>query len=68
MPLMRRVAPLSMKWCLACHRHPAQFVRLREQVFAMTDRSPDDNTLGMHLVEAYGIDRQRLTDCSVCHR
>jgi hypothetical protein len=68
MPLMRRVAPLSMEWCLACHRHPEQFVRPREQVFAMTERSPDDNTLGMHLVEAYSIDRQRLTDCSVCHR
>jgi hypothetical protein len=68
MPLMRRVAPLSMKWCLACHRNPEQFVRPREQVFTMTGRSPDDNRLGMHLVQAYGIDRRRLTDCSICHR
>jgi hypothetical protein len=69
MPLMRRVAPLSMEWCLDCHRHPERFVRTRDEVFAMDDRKPgDDEALGMHLVDAYRIDRRRLTDCSVCHR
>jgi hypothetical protein len=35
----------------------------------MDDRKPgDDEALGMHLVDAYRIDRRRLTDCSVCHR
>ncbi|MGE7138294.1 cytochrome c3 family protein [Luteibacter sp. NPDC031894] len=69
MPLMRRVAPLSMEWCLDCHRHPERFVRPRQDVFAMDDRQPgDDEALGMHLVDAYRIDRRRLTDCSVCHR
>jgi hypothetical protein len=69
MPLMRRVAPLSMEWCLDCHRHPERFVRPRAEVFAMDDRKPGDNeALGMHLVDAYRIDRRRLTDCSVCHR
>jgi hypothetical protein len=69
MPLMRRVASLSMKWCLDCHRHPERHVRERAEVFAMDDRRPgDDDALGMHLVEAYRIDRRRLTDCSVCHR
>jgi cytochrome c7-like protein/class III cytochrome C family protein len=69
MPLTRRVAPLSMEWCLDCHRHPERFVRPRQDVFAMDDRQPgDDEALGMHLVDAYRIDRRRLTDCSVCHR
>jgi len=69
MPLMRRVAPLSMEWCLDCHRHPERFVRPRDEVFAMDDRKAgDDDALGMHLVDAYRIDRRRLTDCSVCHR
>ncbi|HEY4294224.1 cytochrome c3 family protein [Luteibacter sp.] len=69
MPLMRRVASLSMKWCLECHRHPERFVRPRDQAFAMDDRHPGaDDALGIHLVDAYRIDRRRLTDCSICHR
>jgi hypothetical protein len=69
MPLTRRVAPLSMKWCLDCHRHPEHFIRPRDDEFAMDDRRPgEDDALGMHLVDAYRVDRQRLTDCSVCHR
>lgn len=69
MPLMRRVASLSMRWCLDCHRHPERSVRPREEAFAMDERRPgDDDALGMHLVDAYRIDRRRLTDCSVCHR
>ncbi|SEV85019.1 cytochrome c3 family protein [Luteibacter sp. 329MFSha] len=69
MPLTRRVASLSMRWCLDCHRHPERFVRPHDEVFAMDDRQPgDDERLGMALVDAYRIDRRRLTDCSVCHR
>ncbi|MEX1827135.1 cytochrome c3 family protein [Luteibacter sp. CQ10] len=68
MPLMRRVAPLTMKWCLDCHRHPERAVRSRDEVFALRDPSPNDDALGMHLVDAYRVDRRRLTDCSVCHR
>lgn len=69
MPLTRRVQPLTMKWCLDCHRHPERFVRPRDEVFAMDDRRPgEDDRLGMALVDAYRIDRRRLTDCSVCHR
>jgi cytochrome c7-like protein len=69
MPLTRRVASLSMKWCLDCHRHPERQVRPHDAVFAMDDRKPgEDDRLGTELVEAYRIDRRRLTDCSVCHR
>ncbi|MGN6482492.1 cytochrome c3 family protein [Luteibacter sp.] len=68
MPLMRREAPLTMKWCLDCHRHPERAVRAPDQVLAMQPADPKDDMLGMHLVEAFRIDRRRLTDCSVCHR
>jgi hypothetical protein len=67
MPLMRRVASLSMTWCLDCHRHPEDALHPRDQVFAMDDRHADAG-LGMALVDTYRIDRRRLTDCSVCHR
>jgi hypothetical protein len=68
MPLTRRVASLSMKWCLDCHRHPERAVRPREDVFALKAPRTEDDSLGMTLVDAYRIDRRRLTDCSVCHR
>src|SRR5258708_25577585 len=35
MPLVRREHTLHMQWCLACHRHPQQFVGRREDVFEM---------------------------------
>ncbi len=35
MPLMWQAQPLTMEWCLGCHRHPERYVRPRDQVFAM---------------------------------
>lgn len=68
MPLMRRVAPLSMAWCLDCHRAPQKFLRPREHVFDMGWHARDQQQLGMDLIHQYRIDTARLTDCSVCHR
>ena len=33
MKLTRRAEPLTMQWCLACHRDPAKRIRPREAVF-----------------------------------
>lgn len=67
MPLTWRAKPLTMQWCLSCHRAPEHFVRPREYVFDM-DWKPreDQEVLGRRLVEEYNI--QSKTDCSVCHR
>ena len=47
MPLMYQDAPLTMKWCLDCHRNPAKYVRPRDQVFNMAwERPADDPELG----------------------
>ena len=67
MPLMWQAQPLTMEWCLGCHRHPERYVRPRDQVFAMDYKTPPDQlTLGLRLVKAYHI--QSLTSCSTCHR
>jgi len=67
MPLMWQAAPLTMEWCLECHRHPERFVRPREQVFAMDWRPPADQiAMGRRLVREYHI--ARMTSCSTCHR
>jgi hypothetical protein len=67
MPLTWQAQPLTMEWCLNCHRHPEEYVRPREDVFAMDYAPPADQlTLGARLVKAYHI--QSLTSCSTCHR
>ena len=70
MPLMYQDAPLTMTWCLNCHRNPANYVRPRDQVYNMAwERPADDPDLGKRLVEEYKIGSvEQLTSCSTCHR
>jgi menaquinone reductase, multiheme cytochrome c subunit len=60
-------APLSMGWCLDCHRSPEKYLRPREFVTKM-DWTPDGDqlTLGRRLKDEYGINPS--TDCYTCHR
>jgi len=67
MNLTWQAQPLTMKWCLDCHRHPEGYVRPREQVFAMDYAPPPDQLIaGAKLVREYHV--QSLTSCSTCHR
>jgi hypothetical protein len=69
MPLTRQVAPLTMGWCLGCHRDPAPFVRSPDQVFApVWTPPPDQRERGARLMVQYLIKTDHLTDCSRCHR
>jgi hypothetical protein len=69
MALMRAEEPLTMGWCLQCHRHPERYIRTKDRVFDMAWQPPEDQqTEGARLVKEYGIDVDRLTDCSTCHR
>lgn len=70
MPLMWQFAPLTMSWCIQCHRDPAPNLRPREEVFNMNYTPPaDPAALGQELMERYQVhSRQLLTNCSTCHR
>jgi hypothetical protein len=70
MKLIRQVAPLTMGWCLDCHRDPAPNLRPREAVFDMDwTPPPDQRAAGAQLVKAYHIKSpERLSECSICHR
>jgi len=69
MPLMQQTAPLTMSWCLSCHRDPAPNLRPQSEIFSMTWRPPPDaEKSGQALMAAYHIDTKHLTDCTVCHR
>ncbi len=69
MRLTRQGAPLTMEWCLDCHRYPAKALRPREAVFD-PDWSPhgDHQAEALKLASAYHIRTDHLTDCSICHR
>lgn len=67
MPLMWKASPLTMEWCLECHRNPEQHIMPRSQVFNMDWQPPANRAeLGKSLAAAYGI--RSLTSCSTCHR
>lgn len=68
MPLTARVAPLSMAWCLDCHRDPAPHLRPRDEVFDMSWRADNREALGTDLMVRYHIRTAKLTECSTCHR
>ncbi len=64
-----KAEPMTMGWCLECHRAPERFVRPREEVFNMAYEAPANQLeLGTQLVEAYNINADALANCSVCHR
>ena len=70
MPLMVQKSSLQMEWCLDCHRDPAKYVRPRDQITTMGYvPAVAQAELGPQLVREYKIaDKERLTNCSVCHR
>ena len=65
MPLTYQAAPLTMAWCLSCHRDPSKFVRPRSEVFNMNYVAKDQDVLGPQLMEQYGV--KSMISCSTCH-
>ncbi|ACD84016.1 cytochrome c3 family protein [Candidatus Methylacidiphilum infernorum] len=62
--------PLSMSWCLDCHRNPEYFVRPQDKVFDMDWRPEDEGKeqikMGKTLVKERGIHPPE--NCDACHR
>jgi hypothetical protein len=70
MPLTWKAEPMTMEWCLGCHRRPERALRSRKQdVFNMAWTAPADQpALGKKLIQERHIAVDRLTNCSTCHR
>jgi hypothetical protein len=69
MPLTWRVAPLQMQWCLGCHRNAGPHVGPPSKVFSMDPQKGDEVRRSAAVVQHRPLpSRQRLTDCSTCHR
>jgi hypothetical protein len=69
MPITWKVQPLNMRWCLDCHRAPANHLLPRAEVFNMDYEQPSDQAVvGQHLIEQQHVRLEGLTDCYTCHR
>ena len=71
MPLIWKHAPLTMEWCLSCHREPERHLRPKEEIFNMAwsaGSERDQLALGRELVKKNHVPVHRLSDCSTCHR
>jgi hypothetical protein len=67
MAQVAKAQPLTMGWCLDCHRNPAPNLRPLDQITSMDWKPPEDaGAFGEKLAREYGV--QRLTHCSTCHR
>lgn len=61
--------PMTMGWCLDCHKAPERYLRPRGEVLNMAYKRPDNQLeLGQALVEAYHINEEKLPQCWTCHR
>ncbi len=72
MEVVYQAEPLSMGWCLECHRNPQPNLRPLDEVTNMTwipPGGPDAAEYGQKLYEQYNIRGvEYLQSCSVCHR
>jgi hypothetical protein len=67
MPLTWQTEPLTMGWCLDCHRDPAPHLRPRGEVVSMAWVPPDDQRArGEAIMAAHQIHPPQ--SCSGCHR
>jgi hypothetical protein len=67
MEVVHQVEPLSMGWCLDCHRNPEKHLRPVEFITQL-DWIPEDDqlVLGRRLRDEYDINPK--VDCNTCHR
>jgi hypothetical protein len=78
MDIVRQVAPLSMGWCLECHREPEKNLRPKDQITNMGYKpTPNEGEtpeaaqlrVGNELKAEYKIhDQAYMTSCFTCHR
>jgi hypothetical protein len=68
MPLTYQAKPLTMEFCLDCHRDPAPNLRPQDRIADMTWKADNPRALGAELVKQNGIRPGEITYCYVCHR
>jgi hypothetical protein len=71
MPLTAQTRPMTMQWCLECHRDPEKRLVPQDRVtLARPDEAPIPEAEARRIhAHVLGLrEARRLTDCSTCHR
>jgi menaquinone reductase, multiheme cytochrome c subunit len=64
---VKQVQPLSMAWCLDCHRNPAPNIRPIDEVTNLAWKPDGDPAvIGQELIRSRGLNPPQ--NCSGCHR
>ncbi len=67
MEVVTQSEPLSMSWCLDCHRNPDPYLRPVDQITNMNYQTPADQVeLAQRIKQEKHLDPPE--DCSGCHR
>jgi hypothetical protein len=67
MEVVTLMEPLSMGWCLQCHRDPAPHLREPDQITNTTWKPPKDQlAFAAQVIEERKLDPPE--DCTACHR
>ncbi len=69
MKVVYHAEPLSMAWCLDCHRKPEAHLRPAEEALNMSWKPPSEKTqseVGRQLIEQFHINPGQ--NCQGCHR
>jgi hypothetical protein len=59
-------APLTMEWCLDCHRDPTSRLRPREHLTDLAWTPADPAAVGRQVAQS--LDVHTRTSCTACHR
>jgi Cytochrome c7 and related cytochrome c len=66
MAAVMQVEPISMKWCIDCHRAPESHLRPQERVTDLAWEPVDPVATGREVAEARAVHTR--TSCTTCHR
>jgi NAD-dependent SIR2 family protein deacetylase len=59
--------PMTMRWCVDCHRDPGPRLRPHSGLFAATSPATRSGPSPAELLRSYHIHPETLTNCSTCH-
>ena len=71
MPLTRQASPMSMGWCLECHRAPEDRIVAKSREYEdepFRKRTDRDRQAARATAMRIAHSGRKLTDCSTCHR
>jgi hypothetical protein len=68
MALLAKAQPMTMRWCLDCHRNPAPRLDPPDTLFDDVGPKPAAaHSEPTALMRAYHVQTAHLTNCSTCH-